>query len=47
MLAVRHDQYESAQDPSKRSYKEPLRESPADLTITFEVLTHWRDIIFS
>lgn len=47
MLAVRHDQHESAQGPCKRSYKESLRESPADLTITFEVLTHWRDIIFS
>lgn len=50
MLAVRHDQHESAQGPFKRSYKESLGESPAalsDLTITFEVLTHWKDIIFS
>lgn len=46
MLAVRHDQHESAQGLCKRSYKESLRESPEDLTITFEVLTHWRDIIF-
>lgn len=48
-LAVGHDQHESAQGPCKTSYKESLRESPAalsDLTITFEVLTHWRDIIF-
>jgi len=49
MLAVRHDHHESAQGPFKRSYKESLAESPAalsDLTITFEVLTHWGDIIF-